>query len=103
MNNDFKICQLSWKSTDKDYIAKSGDLVFRLKYQDIGVYGFGKCYSLQIRKISETEYKYLSYAFIIKSDGYEIELKKSVCNTLWSGIKEILLKTEEILSDNMYL
>lgn len=94
---------LQWKFCDKDYIATKGNFVFKLTYQEIGVYGMGKCYSLQVRRIDESEFKYLHHAFVVKSDGNATEDRHSVGGVLWKETSKILAKAEGILSDNMYL
>jgi hypothetical protein len=95
--------KLNWKKSDKHYVSKKDNFIFRLKYDDIGVYGSGKCYSLQVRQVTETDFKYISYAFVIRSDGYNCINKSSVDRKLWNNIEEILHRTEMILEDNMYI
>ena len=66
-----------WRGSDNKYLARSIDkgLVFRLNYQDLGVYGSGKCYTLQVRKQSDVEFTSLGYTFVIKDDGYNSKSK----------------------------
>lgn len=93
---------MRWNKSDNKYLARSVDkgLVFRLNYQDLGVYGFGKCYALQVRKRSDMEFTYLGYTFVTKDDGYGIAKKKSVDDILWYSISDIIKRAEGILRDN---
>lgn len=95
--------KLNWKKSDRHYISRKDNFVFRLSYQNIGVYGIGKCYSLQVRQATEIEFKYIDYAFVISTDGYDCVNKYSVDKKLWNKIEEILCRAEIILEDNMYI
>lgn len=95
--------KLSWKKCNNDYISSSGDFVFKLTYQDIGLYSSGKCYSLQTRKLDESKFEYLHYAFVVQTDGHHVEKRHGVGDKLWTDVDEIITETENILFDNLYI
>lgn len=100
-----KRTKLDWNRSNNNYITRVGDFVFRLNYQNIGVYGFGKCFGLQVRRIDESEFKYLNYTFVVKSDGHHIEKKYSVGGIIYDEeqIDIILSIAEVFLKHNMYI
>lgn len=92
--------KLIWNKSDRNYIAKSENFVFRLLYQDIGVLGYGKCYGLQVRKTTESKYEYLRISFVISDDGYRAVENCSVDKKIWENRNDILNRAEELLEDN---
>lgn len=90
---------LIWSKVDGDFIAKDEQKgnVFRLKRQQIGVLSGGWCYSLQVRKIDDIQFEYLSYAFVTHDDGYNAIKKYSVDGVRWSDSQEICKKADEVL------
>lgn len=85
----------------QNFIAKSGDFVFILKRGDVGVYGSGKCYYLQVRKLSETKPHYLA-TFWLKNDGHD-GYRDGVDGKLWDDIQEIQDRATEILKNHFYI
>ena len=96
---------MEWKKvTDRDYVAKEGDFVFRLHEIDIGVYSMGEAWVLQVRRNDESEFKSLGVAFWTVSDGgYETWRQKSVDRKLWKVGREMFKRAEEILKGFGYL
>lgn len=95
--------KLIWNECDRDHLAKTENFIFKLSYQDIGVMGYGKCYSLQIREIKSSSFEYLHKSFVIKDDGSRAVEKYSVDEKLWRNIFDIISRAEEILEANGFI
>ena len=95
--------RLNWQFFDKDLIASNEKFVFILKYGDIGVYGYGKAYALKVKKFSDVEFKSCGIIFVVKSDGYNIQQKKSLNNKIWGSVQAIQEKAEEYLKICKYI
>jgi len=97
------IMKLTWNNSDRDYIAKTKNFIFKLTYQDIGVMGYGKCYSLQVREIKSSSFEYLHKAFVTKDDGSIAIERYSVDKKLWVNLIDMLNRAESILEDNGFI
>lgn len=95
--------ELEWKIFDEDLITRHNDLIFRLDYQIIGVYGSGRCYKLQVRKVDELGFRDMGYTFITKNDGHGLVKERSVNGRLWINTSEIVVKAEEYLKENYFI
>ena len=78
-----------WEEVDNDFVAKTKNVVYRLKLIDIGFYGSGKAYTLQARKVDEVKETSLGFAFWFNKDSSDRYKSKSVGGKLWNMKSEI--------------
>jgi len=100
------MAKLKWNSVHPNvYTSKHKNFIFKLEKGDVGVYGMGGCFRLSVRKSNETKFTHIKAFWTSSDGGYNTYQKegKSVDNKLWDDIKEIQIKSEEILINEFYV
>jgi len=98
--------KLKWNSVQPDvYTSKHKNFIFKLEKGSVGVYSMGRCFRLSVRKIEETKFNHIAAFWTSPDGGYNTHEKDghSVDSKLWKDIKEIQIKSEQILTNEFYL